>query len=123
MPSSRGSSTQGLNPGLLHCRRILYHLSYQESPASDPTTYQTTCPHQRHTPKIMRQHPPPHPPQAPALCATQPSLAPYCWENVLIPSFGVEGTLLSLVPFGSLLRWRKHSPHPTSAANTTSSLP
>ena len=24
--------TQGSNPGLLHCRQILYHLSYQESP-------------------------------------------------------------------------------------------
>ena len=24
--------TQGLNPGLLHCRQILYHLSYQASP-------------------------------------------------------------------------------------------
>ena len=24
--------TQGLNPGLLHCRQILYHLSHQESP-------------------------------------------------------------------------------------------
>ena len=24
--------TQGSNPGLLHCRRILYHLSYQRSP-------------------------------------------------------------------------------------------
>ena len=24
--------TQGLNPGLQHCRRILYHLSYQGSP-------------------------------------------------------------------------------------------
>ena len=24
--------TQGLNPGLLHCRKILYHLSYQWSP-------------------------------------------------------------------------------------------
>ena len=24
--------TQGLNPGLLHCRWILYHLSHQESP-------------------------------------------------------------------------------------------
>ena len=24
--------TQGLNPGLLHCRQILYHLSYQRSP-------------------------------------------------------------------------------------------
>ena len=23
--------TQGLNPGLLHCRQILYHLNYQES--------------------------------------------------------------------------------------------
>ena len=30
---SRGSSqeTQGQNPGLLHCRQILYHLSHQES--------------------------------------------------------------------------------------------
>ena len=24
--------TQGLNPGLLHCRQILYHLSHQGSP-------------------------------------------------------------------------------------------
>jgi len=24
--------TQGSNPGLLHCRKILYHLNYQESP-------------------------------------------------------------------------------------------
>ena len=24
--------TQELNPGLLHCRQILYHLSYQGSP-------------------------------------------------------------------------------------------
>ena len=24
--------TQGLDPGLLHCRQILYHLSHQESP-------------------------------------------------------------------------------------------
>ena len=29
---SRGSSlTQGLNPGLLHCRQIIYQLSYQGS--------------------------------------------------------------------------------------------
>ena len=26
-------STQGLNPGLLHCRQILYQLSYQGSPS------------------------------------------------------------------------------------------
>ena len=26
------SPTQGFNPGLLHCRRILYHLSHQRSP-------------------------------------------------------------------------------------------
>ena len=32
MPSSRGSSHQGLNPGLLHCRQILYYLSHQGSP-------------------------------------------------------------------------------------------
>ena len=27
--------TQGLNQGLLHCRQILYQLSYQESPLAD----------------------------------------------------------------------------------------
>ena len=33
MPSSKGIFlTQGLNPGLLHCRWILYQLSYQGSP-------------------------------------------------------------------------------------------
>ena len=31
-PFSRGSSTQGLNPGLLHCRWNLYQLSHQGSP-------------------------------------------------------------------------------------------
>ena len=29
------SSTKGLNPGLLYCRQILYHLSHQGSPISD----------------------------------------------------------------------------------------
>ena len=29
---SPGDLTQGLNPGLLHCRQILYHLSHQGSP-------------------------------------------------------------------------------------------
>ena len=29
IPFSRGSPTQGSNPGLLHCRQILYHLSHQ----------------------------------------------------------------------------------------------
>ena len=28
--------TQGPNPGLLHCRQILYHLSYQGSPLTGP---------------------------------------------------------------------------------------
>ena len=33
MPVSRGSfPTQGSNLGLLHCRKILYHLSYKEDP-------------------------------------------------------------------------------------------
>ena len=33
MPSCRGLfPTQGSNPGLPHCRWILYHLSHQESP-------------------------------------------------------------------------------------------
>ena len=32
IPFSRGSSlTQGSNPGLLHCRRILYQLNYQRA--------------------------------------------------------------------------------------------
>ena len=30
--------TQGLNPGLLHCQRILYRLSHQGSPGCQPTT-------------------------------------------------------------------------------------
>ena len=30
--------TQRLNPGLLHCRQILYHLSYQGSPVKEYTT-------------------------------------------------------------------------------------
>ena len=38
MPSSKGggieSCIQGLNPGLLHCRQILYHLSHQGSSMS-----------------------------------------------------------------------------------------
>ena len=35
MPSSRGIfATQGLSPGLLHCRWILYYLSHQKSPIS-----------------------------------------------------------------------------------------
>ena len=33
VPSSRGIfPTQGLNPGLLHCRWILYHLSHKGNP-------------------------------------------------------------------------------------------
>ena len=36
--------TQGLNPGLPHCRRILYHLSHQESHISQHfTEYVYTC--------------------------------------------------------------------------------
>ena len=38
IPFSRWSSwrslTQGSNPGLLHCRQILYHLSHQGSPSN-----------------------------------------------------------------------------------------
>ena len=34
IPSSRGSSQpRGSNLGLLHCRRMLYYLSYQGSPS------------------------------------------------------------------------------------------
>jgi len=29
--------TQELNPGLLHCRQILYHLSHQDRPPGNPT--------------------------------------------------------------------------------------
>ena len=33
IPLSRGIfSAQGLNPGILHCRQILFHLSHQERP-------------------------------------------------------------------------------------------
>jgi len=31
--------TKGSNPGLPHCRQILYHLSYQGSPDSDSKDY------------------------------------------------------------------------------------
>ena len=33
--------TQELSPGLLHCRRTLYHLSYQGSPEQE--TVELTC--------------------------------------------------------------------------------
>ena len=34
IPFSKGSfPTRGSNPGLLHCRQILYHLSHQRSPS------------------------------------------------------------------------------------------
>ena len=36
---SRGSSQQGSNPGLLHCRQTLYHLSHQGSPILYIKTY------------------------------------------------------------------------------------
>ena len=35
--------TQGLNPDLLHCRRILYHLSHQGSPYICVCTYIYVC--------------------------------------------------------------------------------
>ena len=36
IPFSRGiSPTQGLNPGLLHCREVLYHPTYQGSPCKE----------------------------------------------------------------------------------------
>ena len=39
--------TQRLNPGLLHCRQILYHLSYQGSPSnsSDDTSLKQNTPY------------------------------------------------------------------------------
>ena len=39
MPSSRGFSPQGLNPGLLHCRWILYHVSHHGSPTKRLTPH------------------------------------------------------------------------------------
>ena len=36
--------TQGLNPGLPHCRRILYHLSHQRSPAAAAAKSLQLCP-------------------------------------------------------------------------------
>ena len=35
--------TQGLNPGLLHCRQILYHLSFQGSPLLDCSCLTMLC--------------------------------------------------------------------------------
>ena len=44
MPSSRGVfATQGWNPGLLHCRRILYQLSRQGSPQEDDVCDAVCC--------------------------------------------------------------------------------
>ena len=42
MPPSRGPSlpTQGLNPGLPHCRQILYHLSHQGSIISHQLSFE-----------------------------------------------------------------------------------
>ena len=37
--------TQGLNPGLLHCRWILYHLSHQESPVYNRICMYDVCIH------------------------------------------------------------------------------
>ena len=39
-------SSQGLDPGLPHCRRVLYHLSHQESPVinrSDVKSNTASC--------------------------------------------------------------------------------
>ena len=35
--------TQGSNPGLLHCRQILYHLSYQGNSCLDTLTIKKAC--------------------------------------------------------------------------------
>ena len=44
VPTSRGSSlTQGSNPGLPHCRRILYQLSHQGSLPTPPAPYIVLC--------------------------------------------------------------------------------
>ena len=43
--------TQGLNPGLLHCRQILYQLSHQESPM---TSHQS--PHSVKVPSSPQSH-------------------------------------------------------------------
>ena len=37
--------TQGSNPGLLHCRQTLYHLSHQVSPEIHLTTAKRATPH------------------------------------------------------------------------------
>ena len=43
MPSSRGIfPTQGSNPGLLHCRQILYQLSHQGSPKSKTNNFKSS---------------------------------------------------------------------------------
>ena len=41
MPSSRGIfPNKGLNPGLLHCRQMVYSLSYQGSPKRKGSKFQ-----------------------------------------------------------------------------------
>ena len=44
LPTQGIFPTQGLNPGLLHCRQILYQLSYQGSPTPDEADAIITLP-------------------------------------------------------------------------------
>lgn len=83
-----------------------YHLSYQGSPASDLTTYQTTCPYQRHTPKNYAA--PPFKPQL--SCATRTSRLPTAGRMSRFHQ--VLKAHCSLALSGSLLQGRKHSPRP-----------
>ena len=67
-------ATQGLNPGLLHCRRILYQLSHKGSPwnlkdlsKSRDQMYQCVVLRKAPTHDSVPVSPPPHPPLSPPL--------------------------------------------------------
>jgi hypothetical protein len=47
--------TPGLNPGLLHCRQILYHLSHQGSPTITEIILKTKVINTQNT-KVMNTH-------------------------------------------------------------------
>ena len=57
IPFSRGSSQTRDNPGLLHCRQILYHLSHLETFLKSAVPAQTTMPVPSFPPaKVMAPH-------------------------------------------------------------------
>ena len=104
LPSPGIFPTQGSNPGLLHCRRILYQLSHKEDlllkrkPASDPQHFRVSAVHvgdDCHLAVLVNELPPhPH---------------PYSWRNTPRLTFEVS-------PFLGFLKCtiKKHLKHKTS---------